>query len=681
MISVSAIQSLLFVHIAQFTIAALLVALAAVLMSRKWPHAVFMLCMLALFKCLVPPVITSPAGLFTRSENLAFAPAAVWEPSEAEVVRWKQNSRAGGEPTFVSSAGDAQGVPAMDSGVGAVAGNLGRAFVRPLFVIWALGAGLMLVYCVFRLLRLRTQMGHMVPAPERVTRMVEDLRAHMGVTQPVDVQVSEANLGPACLSFRKSTLVVPRIVVDRFSDRLLRPVLAHELVHAKRGDSLWGCLQCVTQIIWWFHPLVWWIGRSASRLCERCCDNEVVSTAGCAPVDYAESLVNVLSIKHSIHRMPLAHGMSASQITRQRLERIMASNTRPSRCRTAGTWALCGLFAVLLIPGMHWANTQQIESQESSPSNSRTLPSTLRHSMLSTQFHDVEADLDRRARVEQALDGGHWAMAIGLLGPHVSQNPDDAGAVFYLGYALHADGQLDEALRFHMRAADFPSTRAAATYNWACALALMGEHEEAIDKLREAIERGFVARAYLDDDQDLDSLRGLPAFQQLANEVSSYDQLDGLEGTWRVQDARGRVIGHSTIAAHEKGHLIVENWTGSSGGTSTAIRYFQPETKHWKQTWISDDGDVIELEGRLQDGAISLKGTMGLKLRGAVDCRARLKLIDANRFSHSIECFDRELETWEPLFEGVYFRSTKEQTEAPQDKELSQKCNAESKNA
>lgn len=52
-------------------------------------------------------------------------------------------------------------------------------------------------------------------------------------------------------------------------------------------------------------------------------------------------------------------------------------------------------------------------------------------------------------------------------------------------------------------------------YNLACLNALIGENDDALQELRQALHLGFPT-GYLSDDHDLDTLRGLREFQQLS---------------------------------------------------------------------------------------------------------------------------------------------------------------------
>src|SRR5438552_651971 len=88
--------------------------------------------------------------------------------------------------------------------------------------------------------------------------------------------------------------------IRRLQRRLLRPpqleaVLAHELCHVRRRDNLVASIHMIVEAIFWFHPLVWWIGAKLVEERERACDEEVLRL-GSEPRVYAEGIVNVCKL-------------------------------------------------------------------------------------------------------------------------------------------------------------------------------------------------------------------------------------------------------------------------------------------------------------------------------------------------------------------------------------------------
>src|SRR5690606_13027643 len=131
------------------------------------------------------------------------------------------------------------------------------------------------------------------------------------------------NRGPAVVGCHRPCLLIPLALTQIGSPHHLEPILAHELLHIRRGDLWLGWWQTAVQCVWWFHPLVWWANRSLTRLLERCCDDEVLAELDCAPAHYARSLLSTLELKHRLHPVPMAPGVRPVDLTRERMERIM----------------------------------------------------------------------------------------------------------------------------------------------------------------------------------------------------------------------------------------------------------------------------------------------------------------------------------------------------------------------
>ena len=74
-------------------------------------------------------------------------------------------------------------------------------------------------------------------------------------------------------------------------------------------------------------------------------------------------------------------------------------------------------------------------------------------------------------------------------------------------------GQGERGLEWASRALAMDPEDSGVLYNVACAYALQGQTEQAIGVLEKAIQNGFGHKQWLENDSDLDSLRGHPRFQ------------------------------------------------------------------------------------------------------------------------------------------------------------------------
>jgi TolB-like protein/Flp pilus assembly protein TadD len=125
--------------------------------------------------------------------------------------------------------------------------------------------------------------------------------------------------------------------------------------------------------------------------------------------------------------------------------------------------------------------------------------------------------LVKLGRRDEALDAARQGLKVA--DAHLELNPDDARAWYLSAGALVRLGQRDQGLERARRALAIDAEDAGVLYNVACVHALAGSGEEALDHLDKAIQNGVAHREWLENDSDLDSIRGEPRFQALLRKL------------------------------------------------------------------------------------------------------------------------------------------------------------------
>jgi len=124
------------------------------------------------------------------------------------------------------------------------------------------------------------------------------IRAAVRSSRPIDVlgtmqvRSSPGLLEPGVVGLFHPILLLPTGIAERLQPLQLKAVLAHELCHARRHDNLTSAVHMIVETVFWFHPLVWWIGARLLEERERACDEAVLSL-GSEPLDYAEGILTV----------------------------------------------------------------------------------------------------------------------------------------------------------------------------------------------------------------------------------------------------------------------------------------------------------------------------------------------------------------------------------------------------
>lgn len=147
--------------------------------------------------------------------------------------------------------------------------------------------------------------------------------APMSIPLPVEVRSCPGLLEPGVVGLFYPVLLLPADIGQRLTPPQLDAVLAHELCHIRRRDNLAAAVHMVVEAVFWFYPLVWWIGTRLMDERERACDEEVLRL-GNAPNEYAEGILNVCK---SYVQSPLGcvTGVTGSDL-KARIHRILAGS-------------------------------------------------------------------------------------------------------------------------------------------------------------------------------------------------------------------------------------------------------------------------------------------------------------------------------------------------------------------
>jgi beta-lactamase regulating signal transducer with metallopeptidase domain len=159
----------------------------------------------------------------------------------------------------------------------------------------------------------------------RMNRIVREAR-DVSIAGPLRVKASSAMLEPGLAGIWRPVLLLPQDILERLSERELDAIHAHERCHMRRGDNLTAAIHMLIANLFWFHPLMWWLGARLVDERERACD-EAVLEAGNEPEIYAGSILKVCAF-YARSPMLCAAGVSGADLKR-RVETIMAN--KPAR--------------------------------------------------------------------------------------------------------------------------------------------------------------------------------------------------------------------------------------------------------------------------------------------------------------------------------------------------------------
>lgn len=269
-------------HLWQSTLFAMGAGLLTLLFARNGAHIRYWLWFVASAKFLVPFSLVSDA---LRPLLQHFAPIAA--PASILVINHVTTPFAAVMPVTASSA---------------------PHLVFLLFAIWAAGCAAFLLVWFARWEMLKEVVCAANP---------------MDIAAPIPVKSSPRPMEPGLVGIWRPVLLLPEGITERLSPEEMFSVVAHELCHLERRDNITAALHMLVQSLFWFHPLLWWVGERLVYERERACDEQVLE-CGNDPHTYAQSILKICQfyLQSSLVCVP---GISGADL-KKRVKLIMAND-------------------------------------------------------------------------------------------------------------------------------------------------------------------------------------------------------------------------------------------------------------------------------------------------------------------------------------------------------------------
>src|SRR5437667_2867531 len=160
-----------------------------------------------------------------------------------------------------------------------------------LAVVWLCGFLVVIFHWYFRWRRISAAIRKSVPLQEgREVQTLRRLERTGGMPKATEMLLSRTSLEPGIFGITRPVLLWPEGISERLEDAHLEAILAHELWHVRRRDNLAAVMHMVVEAIFWFHPLVWWLGVRLVDEREQAYDEEVLELGSDRQV-YAESIL------------------------------------------------------------------------------------------------------------------------------------------------------------------------------------------------------------------------------------------------------------------------------------------------------------------------------------------------------------------------------------------------------
>ena len=214
-------------------------------------------------------------------------------------------------------------------------------------LLWSAGVLLMATHLLagwVRVKRIRRSASVLETShwPARVRAMA----GRFAATRRVRLLVSSIVDVPAVIGCLRPAILVPASALSGLTPAHLEAILLHELAHVRRGDYLVNVVQCVVEVLLFYHPAVWWVSSQIRREREHCCDD--VAASLCADrMTYARALTSLEELRGPAPRLALgASGGDLLARIRRLIEPERVSSPRVSGGFAMGIIVTVALFAL-----------------------------------------------------------------------------------------------------------------------------------------------------------------------------------------------------------------------------------------------------------------------------------------------------------------------------------------------
>lgn len=170
------------------------------------------------------------------------------------------------------------------------------------------------------------------------------LTAKLNISQSVEFRQTTKILTPMVIGAFKPVVLIPFGFLTGFSTSQIEAILAHELAHIRRNDYLVNMLQSFVEVVFFFHPALWWISEKVRTEREHCCD-DIALTVCNDKMSLAKALVKVAEWQSAPH-LAMAFA-SKKPLLLNRISRVLGIDSKPKRILV--NWPVTLVFLSLMV--------------------------------------------------------------------------------------------------------------------------------------------------------------------------------------------------------------------------------------------------------------------------------------------------------------------------------------------
>ncbi len=338
----------------QGTLIAFLLGILLAVMHRRSAQARYVVSMAALLTLLAAAAATFCTLYFAGGH----APAGLSQPPMQPMVL---------QAPLPGGAVAPSALPSNLTFSGAVTHYVGQH--SPLIVlVWMTGILVLMLRFAGGLAYVHRLKRHQTAAiPDHWQLKASILGRKIGLRRSVRVLESALVKVPVAIGYLKPVILLPAGTFIGLPPQQLEAVLAHEMAHILRNDYWANLLQSLVEILFFYHPALWWMSGLVRREREHCCDDIAVRTCGDS-LTFVQALARLETIQSAPRLALAANGGKGSLLSR--VQRLL--QPAPQKPTFSEGFVMSGiLFACLLaVSSGAFANLNVSPLAQTVPQNS-----------------------------------------------------------------------------------------------------------------------------------------------------------------------------------------------------------------------------------------------------------------------------------------------------------------------
>jgi ankyrin repeat protein/beta-lactamase regulating signal transducer with metallopeptidase domain len=321
----------------QIALLAVIVSLIAFVLRNRSAHIRYLLWLIVLAKCLVPPIYSVPVAVLP--ERIPVEHSLHTEIPLMPIENTTLNETS--EPVAIEKTPQPHRrqftVPSMK---------------QTIVLVWLAGIVLFLMWVGSRAVRYTLWLHRRrTPLTLALDRQFRELFAGFRFRKLPKIWLTSDIAQPFVWGLFRGSVYLPADFTGLDKSQHHRTVLVHELSHVARFDAAVNALQILAQAIFWFHPFVWWVNKKIRQEREKCCDEMSVVHLSAPPEHYTDAIVDALAAeRRSAHPVPSLAIVGSVKDIEERIKTMLRPGKKFYKRPSFKIAIILILLAVLIVP-------------------------------------------------------------------------------------------------------------------------------------------------------------------------------------------------------------------------------------------------------------------------------------------------------------------------------------------